>query len=82
MGFGPTTPAVPAGKAYSGAAPTTNPVTVTVGGVLAKVLFAGAVASGVYQINIIVPAAGSGDQPLIATVNGIQTPAGVLLAVQ
>ncbi len=82
VGFGPTKPAVPAGKAYSGAAPTTNPVTVTIGGVPAKVLFAGAVASGVYQLNVVVPAAPSGDQPLIATVGGVQTPTGVLIPIQ
>ena len=39
VGFGPTDPSVPAGQAFTGAAPTTNPVTVTIGGEAARVLF-------------------------------------------
>jgi len=82
VGFGPTSPAVPAGKAYTGAAATMNPVTVTIGGVNARVLFSGLTAAGVYQINVVVPAVSSGDQILLASVGGVQTPAGVLITVQ
>ena len=82
VGFGPTKPAVPAGKAYTGAAPTTGTVAVTIGGVAAKVLFSGITEAGVYQFNVTVPNAKSGDQPLIATVAGVSTPSGVLLTIQ
>src|ERR1019366_10304018 len=76
VGFGPTTPAVPAGKAFSGSAPTSNPVTITIGGVKANVSYSGITQAGLYQINVTVPNAASGDQPVQATVNGVQTPAG------
>lgn len=82
VGFGPTNPAIPAGKAYSGAAPTNTPVTITIGGVPAKVLFAGMTQSGVYQLNVIVPAVAKGDRTILASVGGIQTPASVLITVQ
>lgn len=82
VGFGPTTPAVPAGKAFAGAAPTTNPVSITIGGVTARVLFAGLTASGVFQMNVVVPATASGDQPLLATVGGVETPSSVMVTVQ
>jgi uncharacterized protein (TIGR03437 family) len=82
VGFGATNPAVPAGKAYAGAAPTSNVVTIKIGGVAAKVLFAGMTNSGVYQFNVMVPPVESGDQSLVATVGGAQTPSGVLVTVQ
>jgi len=82
VGFGPTTPAVPAGKVFSGSAPTINPVTVTIGGVKANISFSGITEAGLYQINLTVPSTPSGDQPLQATVNGVQTPAGPVVTVQ
>ena len=83
VGFGPTTPVVPAGQVFSGAAPTNTPVTITIGGVQATVLFAGITAAGLYQFNLIVPQnTGSGDQTLQAAVNGVQTPPGPVLAIQ
>jgi uncharacterized protein (TIGR03437 family) len=83
VGFGPTTPHVPAGHSYSGAASTNTPVTVTIGGIQANVAFAGIIEAGLYQINVTVPQnAAAGDQPLLATVNGVQTPAGVVVTVQ
>ena len=82
VGFGPTTPAVPAGKAFSGSAPTSNPVTITIGGVKANVSYSGITQAGLYQINVTVPNAASGDQPVQATVNGVQTPTGPVVTVQ
>jgi len=82
VGFGPTNPPVPAGKIFSGAAPTNGPVTVTIGGIIANVAFAGITSAGLYQINVTVPNAPSGDQPLQASVNGVQTQPGPLVAVQ
>jgi uncharacterized protein (TIGR03437 family) len=82
VGFGPTTHDVPAGQAFSGAAACiTNPV-VTIGGVSAQVTFAGIVEAGLYQLNVVVPNAGSGDRLLQATVGGLTTPTNVYLTLQ
>ena len=83
VGFGPTTPPVPAGQPYSGAAATNTPVTITIGGMQANVVFAGITEAGLYQFNLTVPPnAVSGDQTLQASVNGVQTPAGPVVTVQ
>jgi uncharacterized protein (TIGR03437 family) len=82
VGFGPTTPPVPAGRGFSGIAKTNSPVTVTIGGVSAPVSFAGITEAGTYQINMSVPQAPSGDQQIRAAVNGVQTPAGPVVTVQ
>jgi len=81
VGFGPTNPAVPAGKAVTVPAKTIYPVSVSIGGVPASVSFAGIVAAGQYQINVVVPNVGSGDQPLQITVNNTQAP-GAFIPVQ
>jgi len=78
VGFGPTNPVVSAGEQYTGAAPTSNPVTVTIGGKPAAVLFSGIVAAGLYQINVTVPPVPSGDQPLQASVGGVNAPLAVI----
>ena len=82
VGFGPTTPPVPAGMPFIGAAPTSNTVVVTIGGVPANVLFAGITSSGLYQFNIAVPNVGSGDRLIRATTGGAQTPDAVYVTVQ
>ena len=84
VGFGPTTPSVPAGQAYSGpGAPTpAGAVTVTIGGMPATVTFSGITEAGTYQINVVVPATGSGDQLLSASVGGTSTPSNVYITVQ
>jgi uncharacterized protein (TIGR03437 family) len=82
VGFGPTNPPVSAGNAFSGAALTTNAVAVTIGGVPATVLFSGITSAGLYQFNVVVPNAGSGDQPLQASVAGVQSSGGVSVTMQ
>ena len=83
VGFGATTPPVPAGRIFSGVAPTTSPVNITIGGLKANVVFAGITAAGLYQFNLTVPGnIGSGDQSLQATVNGVQSPIGPVVTVQ
>jgi uncharacterized protein (TIGR03437 family) len=82
VGFGPTNPQVPPGQAFAGAAPTVNPVSVTIGGIPANVSFAGLVGAGLYQVNVTVPAAASGEQAVRATVNGAQTPVGPVVSMQ
>ncbi|MBI3667817.1 MAG: hypothetical protein HY236_16570 [Acidobacteria bacterium] len=47
--FGPTNAPVPSGQVFSGAAPLTDPVIVTIGGVNATVQFAGISGAGLYQ---------------------------------
>lgn len=81
-GFGPTTTTIAPGLVFSGAYPTTNTVTVTIGGVTAPVSFAGLVGPGLYQINLTVPAGlTAGDNALLATVSGLTTQAGGLLRI-
>jgi uncharacterized protein (TIGR03437 family) len=83
VGFGPTIPAVPAGKIYSGAAPAVVFPQVTLGGVPLTVDFAGIVGAGLYQLNFKIPAnMGSGDLTLAATANGLQTQASIVIPVQ
>ena len=82
VGFGPTTPSVPAGQLFAGAAPAVTTPLVTIGNVSAVVQFAGTVEAGLFQFNVVVPSLPSGDQPLVATVAGVSTPSGVFLSVQ
>jgi len=82
-GFGPTNPAVPAGQTFTGAAPTTNPVTLQINNVSVTPAFAGLSGPGLYQLNLTVPAGlGTGDVSLQATVGGVQTPTGVVISFQ
>jgi len=82
-GFGLTNPAVPAGQLFSGAAPTTNPVTILINKVSVTPAFAGLSGAGLYQINMTIPSGlGTGDVPLQATVGGATTPAGVVISLQ
>ena len=82
-GFGPTSPAVPAGQAFSGAAATTNPVTLRINNVSVTPAFAGLSGPGLYQINLTIPAGlGTGDVSLQAIVGGVQTPAAVVVSLQ
>ncbi len=81
-GFGPTSSSIAAGTVFSGSYPTSNPVTVTIGGVSAQVSFAGLVGPGLYQINITVPAGlTDGDKAIIATVAGLSTSSTALLKI-
>ena len=82
-GFGATSSNLADGTVFSGASyPTTSPVTVTIGGVSANVLFAGLVGPGLYQINVTVPTALSdGDHAVVATVAGAASQANARLKV-
>jgi uncharacterized protein (TIGR03437 family) len=81
-GFGPTEPAAPNGETVSTPGMVTG-VTVTIGNVPATVSFAGLTGSGLYQLNVVVPAsAPSGDAEVIATVGGVSTPGGDLITIQ
>lgn len=84
VGFGPTNPPVSPGMAFNNVAPTTGPVTVTIGGVPSTVLFSAITSAGLYQLNVVVPSTlSSGDQVVIATVGvSFQTPQGIDINVQ
>jgi uncharacterized protein (TIGR03437 family) len=84
-GFGPTTPAAPSGQVVPVGPYTLNGVTVTMGGapvaVLGTALTSGL--AGVYQIAIQLPSSlPNGDYEIVAMVNGVRSPASVLITVQ
>lgn len=81
-GFGATSVPVVAGAETQSGALIPLPV-VAVGGVNATVLFAGLVAPGEFQFNIVLPSSlSSEDQPITATYNGLTTQTGTLITVQ
>jgi len=82
-GFGPTSPAITNGQVLTGAPALTNAVTVQIGGVAVTPSFAGLSATGLYQINVQVPAAApNGDVPVVATIGGVSSPATAFISVQ
>jgi uncharacterized protein (TIGR03437 family) len=81
VGFGPTTPSVAAGQTFAGAAPLANPVSILVNGVSVAPVFAGLSAAGLYQFNLTIPSGlGDGDVSVAASINGIQSPSGVIFS--
>jgi uncharacterized protein (TIGR03437 family) len=83
VGFGPTNPVVPAGAAYSGAAPITGILSMLMNNKSVTPAFAGLTSAGLYQFNITVPAGlGTGDVPLSAMVGGVTSPTGVVVSLQ
>ena len=54
----------------------------TMGGVPATVSYAGLVGTGLYQLNIMVPAMSNGTYPVLATVKGVTSQSGVTLKIQ
>ena len=80
VGFGPTTPAVQAGKAFLGAAPITNSFDLYLNNMLVTPLFVGMSSAGLYQINLIIPPGiGQGDVPIQGWVGGHATQDNVYL---
>jgi uncharacterized protein (TIGR03437 family) len=83
VGFGPTTPGVPAGHAFSGAAQTNSNVTLMINNVAMTVQFQGLSGAGLYQFNFVLPAGlGTGDVAVQAIVGGVQTQTNVVIALQ
>jgi uncharacterized protein (TIGR03437 family) len=85
-GFGATNPPFAAGQLPDAVAALTQSISVTVGGIAltrAEILYAGVTQNaGLYQLNIQLPAAiPAGDQPVIATIGGISSPAGGFITV-
>jgi uncharacterized protein (TIGR03437 family) len=87
-GFGDTNPLVPTGQLATGAAPLTNPITVTIGGTTLSpqdVEYAGASPAalcGLYQFNVRVPSSTpNGDIAVTISIGGVQTQSGVTIPV-
>jgi uncharacterized protein (TIGR03437 family) len=81
-GFGTTNVPVTSGSTTQSGTLSSLPV-IKIGGVAATVKFAGLVAVGQYQFNVVVPSSlASGDQSITATYNGQTTQAGTLITVQ
>ena len=83
VGLGPTSPPVPSGQAFSGAANVANPVSVFINGVSVTPSFAGLIEAGLYQVNVTIPGGlGTGDVPLQISAGGVLTPTGVVISLQ
>jgi uncharacterized protein (TIGR03437 family) len=83
VGFGPTSPPVTPGAAFSGSAATTNAVSLGINNVSVSPSFAGLSGAGLYQINFTVPPGlGTGDVALVATVGGVSTQPNVVITLQ
>jgi uncharacterized protein (TIGR03437 family) len=81
-GFGPTFDLVTAGSTTQSGSLYPLPL-VSIGGIPATVLFAGLVAPGEFQFNVVVPSnAPAGDQLLTATYDRIKTQSGVVITIQ
>jgi uncharacterized protein (TIGR03437 family) len=85
-GGGQTSPLSSTGSVARVAASLTLPVSVTIGGVNAQVLYAGNAPGeieGVVQINVMVPpTAMPGTLPVVVTIGGVASPPGVTVSVQ
>ena len=69
-------------QVFSGAFPVSAPVTASVGGEAANVLFAGLTAPGLYLVRIVVPSGlAAGAQPLQVSAGGIQTRPSLVLQI-
>ena len=80
-GFGQTTAPVVSGSMSQGGTLPVMPV-VKIGGTSAQVLYAGLGFPGEFQFNVVVPPTlADGDQPIVATYNGLNTQAGTLITV-
>ncbi len=56
---------------------------ITIGGVNAVVTYAGLIGSGLYQINVVVPASlTTGDAAVVATASGQQSQANAFISIQ
>lgn len=77
-----TNPPVPAGLVPTTDSVLLDAVSVKIGGTSATVSFAGMVGAGLYQVNLVAPSVGTGNQTFVLTVDAVSTQAGVLVSVQ
>jgi uncharacterized protein (TIGR03437 family) len=82
-GFGITTPKAVSGAVVTAAAPLDLTPAVLFDNVPGHVVFAGLIATGVYQINVVVPSGlPDGDVPLVVSQGGYTTPPFVVTAIK
>jgi uncharacterized protein (TIGR03118 family) len=82
-GFGVTTPAAVSGAVVSTAAPLLLTPAILFDNVPGQVVFAGLIASGVYQFNVVVPSGlPNGDVPVVASTGGYSSPPLVLTSIK
>jgi uncharacterized protein (TIGR03118 family) len=82
-GFGPTSPAITNGAIVAAPQAVVTAPTVTIGGVSATVVYAGLVSSGVYQLDVVVPAGtANGNAAIVATVGGFSSSSTAIVTVQ
>lgn len=86
-GFGATNPSIPPGVLPGGIVSVTAPVTVKFGGVTldpSDILYVGlSQFAGLYQVNLHVPDnMPNGNQPVVITIGGVQSPAQAFITVQ
>ncbi|MGO9254770.1 MAG: hypothetical protein ACLQU1_00485, partial [Bryobacteraceae bacterium] len=81
-GFGPTSAALVSGSSTQSGTLSPAPA-ITIGGLPATVQFAGLVAPGEFQFNVVIPAnAPSGDNAIVATYNGAEASPASFITVQ
>jgi uncharacterized protein (TIGR03437 family) len=82
VGFGATYPPVLAGQPVSGYANAVSTIRVSIGGFAAYVAFAGITEAGLFQFNVVVPNVASGDQPIQAQFDQVETADGPVVTIQ
>jgi len=82
-GFGVTNPAAVSGQVVSTAAPLVLTPAILFDNVPGRVVFAGLIATGVYQFNVVVPGGlPDGDVPVVASTGGYSSPPLVLTSIK
>ena len=83
VGFGPVTPAIPAGQLVQQANALASSLQMSIGGLPALASYAGLAPSftGLYQFNVTVPAAAPGNAPLAFTIGGVSGTQTLFIAV-
>ena len=82
-GFGVTTPAAVSGRVVTTAAPLLLTPAILFDNIAGRVVFAGLIATGVYQFNVVVPSGlPDGDVPVVASTGGYSSPPLVLTTIK
>jgi uncharacterized protein (TIGR03437 family) len=83
LGLGPTAPATSSNVVTTQNSPIASSIQVRIGGQVAQVPFAGAVAGaiGLYQLNVVIPNVAAGNRPLDVTVDGVANAQNLVIAV-